>query len=177
MPRRRRRANAFTLIEAVVVLTLMGLLAAAVTVSLAGAARAARVEDVIDAYAAFDRTTREAARRFGRTPALRFDLNRGTVTRRDAERSETRLALRGDFRVARVMTAERDSRSGEVEVPVTARGYTPSYAVLVVGPTSQRWVVFAGLTGQSTVLADERDVQDILSTTSNSSAAIGPDAR
>jgi prepilin-type N-terminal cleavage/methylation domain-containing protein len=172
----RRSVHAFTLIEAVVVLTIMGLLAAAVTVSLAGAGRAARMEDVADAYAAFDRTTREAARRFERTPTLHFDLNRGTVARRDAERPETKLALRGSFRVDRVMTAERDTRSGEAEVPVTARGHTPSYAVLLTGPSGQRWIVFAGLSGQFTVVEDERDVQDILSGAA-SPAVGGPDAR
>jgi type II secretory pathway pseudopilin PulG len=166
MPRR-----AFTLIEAVLILAVMALLAAGVTVSLAGAGRVASADDVADAYAAFDRTTREAARRLGRTPELRFDLNRGTVRRADGERDPAGLVLRGDFRVTRVVMRGDDLRSGEVAVPVSARGQTPSYAVLLAGPAGHRWVVFAGLTGQAIRVQDERDVFDILSaaTTTGSS--------
>jgi type II secretory pathway pseudopilin PulG len=165
-----RRRRAFTLIEAIVVVTLMALLTVAVTVSLRSAGRAARIEDVADAYAAFDRTTREAARRFGRTPEIRFELNRGNVRRVDEERDPVTLALRGGFRVTRVVVRGRDARSGEIAVPVSARGQTPSYAVLLAGPGGERWVMFAGLTGQPSVIQNERDVQDILS------AVAGPDA-
>ena len=171
--RRPRHWRAFTLIEAIVVVTVMALLAAAVTVSLAGAARVASAEDVADAYAAFDRTTREAARRLGRTPELRFELNRGTVSRVDGERSPTKLALRGGFRVTRVLVRGRDARSGEIAIPISARGQTPTYAVLLAGPNGddERWVVFAGLTGQSTVLRHERDVQDILAAATTGAGA------
>ena len=76
---RRRVPRAFTLIEALAVIVIMAVIAAAAAVSLSGAARSARVEDVAERFVAFDRSTRELARRFGRTPALRFELNRGTV--------------------------------------------------------------------------------------------------
>lgn len=168
-----RRRRAFTLIEAIVVVTLMAVLAVAVTVSLRSAGQAARIEDVADAYTAFDRTTREAARRFGRTPEIRFELNRGTVRRVvDDERDPVTLALRGGFRVTRVVVGGggRDARSGEIAVPVSARGQTPSYAVLLAGPGGERWVMFAGLTGQPSVINNEREIHDILA------FAAGPDA-
>src|SRR5688500_13153204 len=113
---RRQRRWAFTLIETLAVIALMAILAAGVAVSLAGAARAARLEDVAERFIAFDRTTRDAARQFGRTPALRFDLNRGTVHRIDGERDAAPLHLGGGVRVTRVISRGRHVGSGEVSV-------------------------------------------------------------
>ena len=159
------RRSAFTLIETLAVIALLAVLTAAVTVSLSGATRAARVEDVAERLVAFDRTTRDVARRFARTPALRFELNRGTVRRTDGEREPTPFALGGGagVRVTRVVVGGETVGYGEVSVPFSERGQSPSYAVLLSGSSGERWVAFAGLTGQSFVVRDERDVQDILS--------------
>jgi prepilin-type N-terminal cleavage/methylation domain-containing protein len=172
-----RRRNAFTLIETLAVIALMAVLAAAVTVSLAGAARAARVEDVAERFVAFDRSTRDVARQFGRTPALRFDLNRGTVHRLDGEREPAPLHLGGDgVRVTRVICRGRDSGSGEVLVRCSAMGQTPSYAVRLTGRSGECWVAFAGLTGQALVVRDEREVQDILAPVAAATSPDRPDA-
>ena len=65
-----------------------------------------------------------------------------------------------------------------MSLPFSARGQTPSYAVLLAGPAGERWVAVAGLTGQAMVLSDERDVQDILSAASDADdLGGGADAR
>ena len=172
----RRRRAAFTLIEMLAVIALLAILAAAATVSLAGAARAARLEDVAERVVAFDRATRDAAKQFGRTPALRFDLNRGTVHRIDGEREAAPLHLAGAARVTRLMMNGRDSASGEAFVRFSSLGQSPSYAVLLAGPGGERWVLFAGLTGQPLILHNEREVQNILSA-DRAASADRPDAR
>lgn len=169
------RPRGFTLIEALAVIALMALLTAAAAVSLRGAARTARIEDVADAFAGFDRGTREFARRFDRTPALRFDLNRGTVSRTGADREPTPLVLAGDVRVTRVIAGGAVRISGEVALPFSSLGQSPSYAVQLAGPAGERWALFAGLTGQPMVLRNEQDALDILAPAA--SKAGGPDAR
>jgi prepilin-type N-terminal cleavage/methylation domain-containing protein len=176
MRKPRPSRNAFTLIETLAVVALLAVLTTAVTVSLAGAARAARVEDVAERFVAFDRSTRDAARQFGRTPALQFDLNRGTVHRIDGEREAAPLHLGGGVRVTRVFSRGRDSGSGEAAVRFSPLGQTPSYAVRLVGRSGECWVAFVGLTGQPLVLRDEREVQDILSLVAASSSPDRPDA-
>jgi prepilin-type N-terminal cleavage/methylation domain-containing protein len=155
--------RAFTLIETLIVIALMAVLGTAAAISLSGAARSARVEDVVDQFVAHDRSTREMARRFARSPALRVELNRGSIHRLDGERDAVQLLLGGRMRVTRLIVRGQSVRFGEMTVPFSNRGQSPSYAVLLSGPPGERWVAFAGLTGQAMVLTDERDVQEILS--------------
>ena len=163
---RRRLRRAFTLIELLAVIALVAILTAGVAVSLAGAARNARLDDVVDQYVAFDRSTREVARRFERPRALQFSLNRGAVRRTNGDEEPTPANLSGGVRVTRLALAggERFQQSGEETIRFSPRGQAPSYAVLLESPAGGRkWIVFAGLTGHATVTTDERDVRDILS--------------
>jgi hypothetical protein len=63
---------------------------------------------------------------------------------------------------------------GEASVPFSDDGRSPSYAVLLTNKAGQRWVAFAGLTGQAFLVGDERQVQDILS--GNATATARADA-
>jgi prepilin-type N-terminal cleavage/methylation domain-containing protein len=164
---------AFTLLEMLLVLALGAVLATAAAVSLASSRRAASAKDVAGQVAHFDRLTREQARRSGRPARLMFDLDRGDLRRttddaedrHDPRAGASALHLVGDARVAKVVRARESATAGQVSVPCSPRGQTPSYAVLLVGPGGQRqWVVVAGLTGQVSTVTDEREVEDIFRT-------------
>jgi prepilin-type N-terminal cleavage/methylation domain-containing protein len=177
----RRDSSAFTLIETLAVLALLAILTTAVAVSLKSATRAADMDDVVGRLVTADRNTREIARRFGRRPELRFELNQGAVTRiDDVDSSGTRatpLAL-GGARDTKLLIRGESIGYGEVSIAFSDAGRSPSYAVLLSGKAGQRWVAFAGLTGQAVVLGDERQVQDILSSAESSdTAAARADAR
>lgn len=152
------RRPAFTLIEMLAVLALLGLLTALATVSLSGAVRAARANDTAEAVRALDRSIRDYAKRFGRTVTLRFDLSQGVVVRVEDGKPSVAYALP----VRRVITRSDDRTAAEVFVNVSAAGYSPSYAVLVNASQGTQWIVFAGLSGQASVVNDEREVLDIL---------------
>jgi prepilin-type N-terminal cleavage/methylation domain-containing protein len=171
------RSRGFTLIETLAVIALLAVLTAAAAVSLSGTRRAARAEDAVERFVAFDRATRDAARRIGHASAIRFELNRGHVSRTtDGETQPTPLVLEGGG-VSRVIVRGESVGYGEVVVPFSDRGQSPSYAVLVSGPAGQRWVAFAGLTGQAFAVSDERDAQDILSASATPVAAGRADTR
>jgi prepilin-type N-terminal cleavage/methylation domain-containing protein len=169
----RRIVRAFTLIETLAVIALLAIITAAVAVSLSGARRSADLDGVAERLIAYDRGTRDIARRFGKQPSLRFELNRGTLQRLiDTDASGNRvtpLAI-GGARVAKLIVRGESVGYGEASVPFSDGGRSPSYAVLLTNKAGQRWVAFAGLTGQAFVLGDERQVQNILSGTEASAA-------
>ena len=181
-----RFTPAFTLLEMLVTLALMALLATVVTISLAGPWRAARAQDAADELLHYDRGTREWCRRFAIQGAIVFDLDRATV-RRAAEPREggsgpgaqpAKLHLPGAFRIARVVSRGRSHAAGEAVLQCSARGQTPSYAVLLSGPGGQQqWVVVAGLTGKAMTAGDEREVEAIFDALSGDSLSGGDDAR
>ena len=161
--RRPAVGRAFTLLEMLAVLALAAVLTSAAALSLRGVARGARLEDVAGQFVGFDRTARDAARRFGRPLELRFDLGRGTVRRAGGGQGAMPLRLPEGFRVAGlVLPGGAASAGGEVRVPVSARGQTPSYAARLAGANGEElWVVAAGLTGRTMVVRDADDVRDI----------------
>jgi type II secretory pathway pseudopilin PulG len=165
------RRSAFTLVELTATLLLAALLATAVAASLKGVRRGAALDDAVSAWKAYDEAARAGARATGRPTRLRVDVDAGRVARvDDADGSPRGSPLDlppgpEGVRVERVMTAADDpgvgrgASAGTIEVPVSARGLGPSYAVLLAGPGGRRqWLVFAGLTGEPRTVSDERDV-------------------
>ena len=162
-----RFTAAFTLLEMIVTLALLAVLAPVVTVSLAGPRRAARAQDAADEILNYDRLAREWCRRFGRPGGITFNLDRRTVRRVMAGESDSSpqpaaLHLPGGFRIARLVSAGRSQEAGEVMLPCSARGQTPSYAVLLAGAEgAQQWIVVAGLSGKAVTAGDAREVEAI----------------
>ena len=52
-----------------------------------------------------------------------------------------------------------------MSIPCSARGQTPTYAVLLTGPKGEKqWLVTAGLTGKVTKADDDREVEELFRT-------------
>ena len=134
------RRDGFTLIEVLAALVLAGLLAAVAVTSLAGPARAARMEDQVGRLTAFD----AAARRDG-----------GTVERDGDTLRVGEVALRLDrgFRVESVLPDD--------EIVITG-GRSADYAVELVGGGASRWVVFLGLTGRAVEVEDQDAAREVV---------------
>lgn len=163
-----RTARAFTLIETMIVVAIFGLLTAATSWSVLQTSRSARTEDVIDQLSFLDRLARQYARRFARPVELRFDLDEQQVLRTewpsDSDDPQPTAAYRlpRGFSLQRVVTTNQSISSGVISVPCSAQGCTPTYAVLFCGPGElRRWIVFAGLTGQASMVDHDRDCEDI----------------
>src|SRR5689334_5072065 len=143
-----RRAG-FTLIEVVACIALLVILCTIAAVSLRAQLGRGGLELAVEQIRLADAQARERARRSGQEVRVRFD------------------------RIARLYVAGRRAEGREAVVICSARGYTPSYAVLVEAE-QQQWVVVAGLTGAIRMVADERSVEEILST---GTSAASDDAR
>lgn len=168
-PRKRKSLRSFTLIELMVVILLTGLLATAVSLSMAHAARSAQMEDVLDQIAYRDALVRDYARAFARPCTLFIQLDEGKIRGEVAQNDgltaqQPSYVLPKDFRITRVLSPNVDARIGEVAIPCSAAGRTPSYTLLVEDAKQQRkWLLFAGLTGQTQKVQVESEIEKLFS--------------
>ncbi len=145
--------RAFTLIEVMAVVALIGLLAAATAWSLAGQAQQATYDDVIDRLSHADHTARVSAQRLGPS-SLCFDLDGQRVRVHSPQSRDGKpeaghtMQLPPGFRIEQVAwvdTTTRPSRlaglwstvtetNGLIELPVSSEGLSRTYAVQLVGP-------------------------------------------
>jgi prepilin-type N-terminal cleavage/methylation domain-containing protein len=168
--------RAFTLIELVATLLLAALLATAVAVSLKGIGKEAQFDETVSRIRSFDDASRRQAKASGRPLRIQIDLDRGRISCLEEgqngngpvvnDRSESnRTALDlppgpSGVKIERLERADDSAPGGEVEIPCSARGHTPTYALLLTGQGRRQWLLFAGLTGQVRIIADERELQD-----------------
>ncbi len=156
----------FTLLEMVVVMIIIAMLATAVFVSASGWFRTARIRDGVSQLAFIDRMTRQHAAQFDRQTALEFDLKKGTIMRindNPSDRRTHRFRLPGGLRLQQIKTAAEGVTSGQMAIPCSTQGHTPTYAVLLASPDqAQQWIVIAGLTGQVVTVDDEEDTEHLL---------------
>lgn len=147
------------------VLLVLAVSAAAVTLNLRPLVYESQMSEVIADLGEFDRLTRTQAARGNRTMRLVVDVSRGRLRRLNAESLEEAgraMALPGDYRFSRAMVGRVDVAIGEVAIPCSGRGLTPTYALELEGPGGRRqWMVFAGLTGQLIQVENEDQVRDI----------------
>ncbi len=159
---------AFTLIELVVVMVILGILAALVANSLSGVvarqqlSRAAQTIEMFDAKA-----RREARRRRLPTEAL-IDRTRGRLTidrigRGDNGSPESTYRLPRQVKIKEVRMRRQGVVGTQVEIDINRFGQSPTYAVELQRGETSRWLVVLGLTGQVISLDSEGEADAILS--------------
>jgi prepilin-type N-terminal cleavage/methylation domain-containing protein len=173
--RHARHRAAFSLIEMLVAIVIMSIIAGAAVFSFKKPLRAARIHDAREQVRYLDRSARQYARRFGRPVDLVFDLSHSTLARRDTNGTAGRITYQSAFpvgyQIESVRTAGRRSTGGEIAVPCSSLGLTNSYALHLIGPGLDEWVLVAGLAGEMTTLHDEHAIDSIFQTDSRATAA------
>jgi hypothetical protein len=143
-------------------------------ISFAGPLRAARAREAVTQIMAMDASARQAACRSGSAVELVFDLGEQTLIRRDPQQLDRALAreisVPEGVRIEQVRTALRDFASGRIVVRISGQGISRSYAIRLIGPEQDSWLLVAGLSGQIVQIDDEKRVQDILAEASRSDA-------
>jgi len=182
--------RAFTLIEVMAVVVILALLAGTVVWSLTGDVRRVGVAEAADTIAHVDRTARIAAQRFEGGCRLRIDLDQQRARRLHTDAggevaAAHSVSLPRGHRIEQLVlapdvgdaatggAAARRVISGAIDIAYSPQGASPTYALRLGSPSGrQQWLVFAGLTGQMTVIDDERDVDNLFAML----AATRPDA-
>jgi prepilin-type N-terminal cleavage/methylation domain-containing protein len=172
------RRGAFTLIEVMAVVALLALAAGAVTWSFADEVRRSSKTTALNQIMRADCMARLAGQRLGRPCVLRFDLARQRVFRvvKGEEYAEDSHAVRlsSGCRVDRVTVADESAGdatatrvasadSGVVDVAYSTSGRSVTYAVRLTRKDWSGWLVFAGLTGQVTLIEHEDEIQNLFS--------------
>jgi prepilin-type N-terminal cleavage/methylation domain-containing protein len=155
----RRRLRAFTLIETMLAVLIMALLASAAALSFAAPLRAARSREALDQIFAADRAARQLSRDAARPVRLSFDPSNGVVARFSGGQMQSRIVLPASFQIGAVLVGRRAFRSSIADIEFSTSGFSPTYAVHLAGPGINCWIVFAGLTGQTSVMSDEESVR------------------
>lgn len=168
----RRAAPGFTLIETICIVLLMGLLAGAAMLSFAGPLRTAKANDLVQQLIAFDAGARQLAKRSGHDVEIVIDLFEQHLSRREASDDEevsARLSLPAGLRIEQVRTT-RQSTDDRVIIRCARIGISPSYALHLVGPGFDRWILVPGLSGQAVLVNHESQIQTIFQSISRRDA-------
>jgi general secretion pathway protein H len=153
------RPRAFTLIEVLCVVLLIGLLSGAAVIAFDRPLRAARARQIVEEIAAFDAAARAAARRSGRDVEMVIDPLERTIVRDES----ARLELPAGLEIEQVRTADGSAPGSRVVIRCSPHGISRGYAIHLRSGDFDRWLLVAGLSGQVTMLNDESQVDSILS--------------
>lgn len=152
---------AFTLVEIMLAILLMGLLAAAASFTFADPIRAARTREAVEQVKSFDPAVRQYAQLSGHDVRVIFDMYEDTIHCADGTQTPFSASLPRGFRIDQVRAADGRRSDGRIEIPLSRLGLSRSYAVRLVGPSFEKWFLIAGLGGEVTQVADESSLDSI----------------
>jgi prepilin-type N-terminal cleavage/methylation domain-containing protein len=156
---------AFTLIELVAVIVLLGIISTAAALTFRSSLQSATSTDAIGQIKYLDSTARQRARRFNQPVEVVFDVTSSTLSRREGSKRNDEsftAALPRGFSIDQINIAGHSTFNGDASITCSPAGLTPSYAIHLIGPNFDQWLLFAGLSGQMTLINHEETVLDIL---------------
>ena len=159
------KRGGFTLIEVMFAVVILGIMAASAALSFRSSIDTASARDVTEQLKMLDSSARQRAVRFNQPVEIIFDLADSSIARREGRRNSEEsfhASLPRGFVIDQVNIAGKSTFNGEASLTFSTRGYAPSYAVHLIGPEFDQWMLFAGLSGQMTSIKDEPTVADIL---------------
>jgi len=156
------RNTGYTLLEVLAVLIIAGMLAGAVAWPVKDVLTRTTQKSTIDQIRYFDHLTRAQTRRSGESLKIHIQPWERRLVRYDPQEEEevgVPLVLPSNLEIEDVLFwPDTDSADGAiVALPCSANGHTPTYALHLTGNDLDFWLVFAGLTGQTTIVQEEED--------------------
>jgi prepilin-type N-terminal cleavage/methylation domain-containing protein len=160
----RNRNRGLTLIELLVVVTLLGFVAATVTVQLSGRLSQAALGQAVSQWEFTDAELRLRARRKGRPVTLHLEIGSNSVECAldpDDDSARTVRSLGRGVKLTKYCSATRTITYGPLEIAFRDRGTSETYVVELTGKQGKRWIMVAGITGQTSELSNEREVEEL----------------
>src|SRR2546421_3963468 len=126
-----RRSVAFTLIEMMIALVVLGVLTAAAVLSFSAPVERARMVEAVEQVKYLDASSRDVSRRFGRNVQIGFDLSEGTMERREGRGREASFSthVASPMRIEAVRTLGERKDYGETSIDVSSLGISQTYAL------------------------------------------------
>jgi prepilin-type N-terminal cleavage/methylation domain-containing protein len=158
------RKYAFTLVELLAVIVLIGLMIGATSWTLAWYAKSSSRENAVNQIARADNLARIASRRLGQPCGLRLDISSQSIRGFSAGSSHgfqsTTTNVSG-CKMDKILIAGEPADANSVQVPISTAGLSPSYAIRLTQKDQTGWLVFSGLTGQPTWIENEHESQNL----------------
>jgi len=163
--RLRCHNRGLTLMELLVVVTLMGFVAATVTVQLSGRLSQAALGQAVSQWEFTDAQLRLRARQKGRPVTLHLELGSNRLECAldpDDDAARTVRTLGRGVKLMKFRSATREVTYGPLAIEFTDRGSSETYVVELEGRQGKRWILVAGITGQTSELSNEQEVEELL---------------
>ncbi len=161
----RMARPAFSMVELIVVLVLLGLMAATITLRLHSPLYLARINDFKESMAAYDRLTRRICLEQDRPVRLWVDLSEGRIERRSADGGNelgTALQLPHGLKLIALRVGRDEIVAGRYVIPFSRRGLCTTYGLCIEAREGDRhWLVISGLTGQTLEPEEDLDVREM----------------
>ena len=160
------RPFGLTLLELLVVITLMGLVAATVTTRIGGGLDNAAMGQAVAQWEFTDQHLRLKTRRSGRPATLYLKVASNRMECAFDEEDDTARTLRTlgrSVKLGKVLSSTHEVKYGPAVIRYSGRGTTETFAIELIGKRkARRWLMVAGVTGQITEVADESQAKQIL---------------
>lgn len=156
--------RAFTLIELVVVMIIMGTLASMVVYSLGGTIDRHRMSQAVETIEIFDARARRTARTLRGAVNARIDRSEGKLSvNADRPGHDVSFRLPSRVEITEIRFGSKQLRGRETGFRVSAQGRSASYAVQLQRGKLTKWLVVLGFSGQVVTMDKEGEVNAILS--------------
>lgn len=156
--------KAFSLIELMVVLTLMAIVVAVVTIGFNRPYRATQFQRDVEAIVHFDSLIRKRTINANQVGLLTINLDEAQLryaTLARPRRENARKNLSQTSSIVMVRTAQKSLDHGSISIPFNAAGSSPTYAIQISSKTDTVWLVFAGGSGQNLIIETKDEVDEI----------------
>lgn len=151
--------NAFTLIELVVVITIMAVLATIAALSLGGVMDRYQIGRAAETIERFDARARREARVTGDVVIAKIDRSRGRLTIDVAGSDrDANFQLPSRVSISNMRMHRSGVSGGDLNLVVDRKGQCSTYAVELTRGKMKRWLVMLGTSGQVIPLDDEGGV-------------------
>ncbi len=153
---------AFTLLEIIVTITILGLVVSLVAVNYRQPIANARLQQIFEQIDSLDRRVRLWCKTNNSRAQIKIDLDRGVFAaeKEDGEKlpvSETRIPEGFTLIELRIMGKNRFGR--DTKIPYTTDGTAPLWAYSITGGSvTETWRMLIGATGQSKTLKSEDEL-------------------
>lgn len=154
----------FSLIELLAVLTLISLFVVSISIRWSGPYNEIKFKSDIERLVDFDFKARRHATSRNRECRLivEFESNIVHASRwQNGKEQLLPLVLGGGTSIAQLLISNGRATSGIPQLGIGPDGSTKTYAILLQQGGKQRWIVFAGRTGQPLITSDKEDVETI----------------
>jgi prepilin-type N-terminal cleavage/methylation domain-containing protein len=167
----RRRSldrRAFTLIELIVVIVIMGLLATLAVLSTGGMMDRYQLSQAAETIEIFDARARRSAHSLRQPIRAIIQPNQRRLVIASPGGNTSR-SVAAQFRlpraveIAEIRLRRRVTAAGNFEIDYNRQGSSPTYALRLQRGKMSRWLVVLGVSGQIVTLKNEGEVDEILS--------------